>query len=110
MREPELDKEKTMINAQQIQHENENKPQRTVFGGLKQHVNDSPLLAIGAAAGVGALAYVLLMPRPKTHRGITGAVASAFGGRSSAAKTVKAAIGSLAISYLTRKLRSRIRW
>jgi hypothetical protein len=99
-----------MINANQIQHEAEGKPERTFMEGLKQRVADSPLLALGAAVGAGALAYGLLKPRPKPYRGVTSAVAKAVGRRSSSGRMLKTAVGSLALNFLNRKLRSKIRW
>lgn len=99
-----------MIKTNLIQPEAENKPERTFLNGLKQQVADSPLLALGAAVGAGALAYGLLKPRPKPYRGVASAVASAVGKRSSSGRMLKTAIGSLALNYLNRRLRSKFRW
>ena len=71
-----------MINADQVQREARNKPGQTILDGVKQRVAESPLLALGAAVGAGALAYGLLKPKPKPYRGVAGVVASAVNRRS----------------------------
>jgi hypothetical protein len=99
-----------MINATEIDQAYEDKPGLKLMADLKRRVSDSPLLALGVAVGAGALAYGLLRPRPKQFRGVAGAVANAVGGRGTTGRAFKAAIGSLALSYLNRRFRSKMPW
>ena len=98
-----------MIDTYQIQQDLEHK-ENNFLSGLKQHVAESPLLALGAAAGAGALAYGLLRPKPTSYRGVANAVVSAVGRRSSPQRMLKTAVGSLALNYLNRRLRSKFHW
>ncbi len=105
-----------MINAHEIHRADDDQsrqpgqPGMKFVAGLKRRISDSPLLAVGAAIGAGALAYGLLKPRPKQYGGVAGAVARAVGRQMRPKRTLKTAIGSLALGYLNRRVRSKLRW
>jgi hypothetical protein len=100
-----------MINANDIHRVYEESP-TGYWPVLKRWVGESPLISLAVAAGAGALAYTLLKPKPKMRNVFIGKAAKAIGvskARSSARRTLKSVAGSLALSYLTRKLNSKLR-
>jgi hypothetical protein len=100
-----------MINANDIHRVYEESP-TGYWSVLKRRVSESPLTSLTVAAGVGLLAYGLLKPKPKKRNEFIGKAAKAMGvskARSSARRTLKSVAGSLALSYLTRKLNSKLR-
>ena len=100
-----------MINANDIHRVYEESP-TGYWSVLKRWVGESPLTSLAVAAGAGALAYTLLKPKPKKRNEFIGKAAKAIGiskARSSARRTLKSVAGSLALSYLTRKLNSKLR-
>jgi hypothetical protein len=101
-----------MINANDI-HRVYEEPPAGYWSVLKRRVSESPLTSLTVAAGAGLLAYGLLKPKPKKRNAFIGKAAKAIGlskARSSARRTLKSVVGSLALSYLTRKLNSKLRW
>jgi hypothetical protein len=101
-----------MINANDIHRVYEESP-TGYWPMLKRGVSESPLTSLTVAAGAGLLAYALLKPKPKKRNAFIGKAAKAIGlsnARSSARRTLKSVVGSLALSYLTRKLNSKLRW
>jgi hypothetical protein len=102
-----------MVNANEVHHDYEKESPADYWSVLKQRVRESPLTALGVAAGAGFLAYGLLKPKLKRRQGLIGKVANAVGGRgvrSRAGRTLKSVVGSLALSYLSRKVNSKLRW
>jgi hypothetical protein len=100
-----------MINANDVHHVYEESP-TGYWSVLKRRVGESPLTSLAVAAGAGALAYGLLKPKPKKWNGFIGKAAKAIGvskARSSARRTIKSVVGSLTLSYLARKLNSKLR-
>jgi hypothetical protein len=101
-----------MINANDVPRAYEDYPHR-YWTGIKQRISESPLTALGVAAGAGFLAYTLLKSGSRRHQSIAGRAANYIPGsrmRANAGRSIKAAIGSLALSYLNRKARSKLRW
>jgi hypothetical protein len=101
-----------MINANDIHRVYEESP-TGYWSVLKRRVSESPLTSLTVAAGAGLLAYGLLKPKPKKRNAFIGKVAKAMGvskARSSARRTLKSAVGSLALRYITHKLNSKLRW
>jgi hypothetical protein len=102
-----------MINATEVHQIYEEEAPANFWSVLKRRVRESPLTALGVAAGAGFLAYGLLKPKQKRRQNFIGRAAKAVsgsGGRSRAERTLKSVIGSLALSYLSRKLNSMLRW
>jgi hypothetical protein len=100
-----------MINANDIHRVNEESA-TGYWSVLKRRVGESPLTSLAVAVGAGALAYTLLKPKPKMRNVLIGKAARAIGvgkARSSARRTLNSVVGSLALSYLTRKLNSKLR-
>jgi hypothetical protein len=91
-----------MINANDIHRVYEESP-AGYWSVLKRRVSESPLTSLTVAAGAGLLAYGLLKRKAAKAIGLSKA-------RSSARRTLKSVVGSLALSYLTRKLNSKLRW
>jgi hypothetical protein len=101
-----------MINANDIHRVYEESP-TGYWSVLTRLVGASPLTSLAVAAGAGALAYTLLKPKPKMRNVFIGKAAKAIGvskARSSARRALKSVVGSLALSYLTRKLNPKLRW
>jgi hypothetical protein len=102
-----------MINATEVHHIYEEESPSNSWSALKRRVGKSPLIALGVAAGAGLLAYGLLKPKLKQRQDLIGKAANAIGAhkmRSRAGRTLKSVIGSLALSYLSRKVNSKLRW
>jgi cobalamin biosynthesis protein CobD/CbiB len=86
-------------------------PVSNSWSAIRRQVNESPLVALGVAAGAGVLAWSLLKPRAKKHQGVARRMVGAIGNQvRPARRSFKAAVGSLALAYLNRKLRSRLHW
>ena len=102
-----------MINATEVHRIDVEESRTNYWSVLKGRIRESPLTALGVAAGAGFLAYSLLKPKPKTRQNIIGKAADAVGVRKAqvkASRTLKSIVGSLALSYLSRKLNSKLRW
>jgi hypothetical protein len=100
-----------MFKTPKIYRGSQNNPVSNSWSAIRRQVNESPLVALGVAAGAGALAWSLLKPRSKKHQGIARKMVGAIGNQVRPARsTFKAAVGSLALAYLNRKLRSRLHW
>lgn len=100
-----------MIKANDIRRDHE-ESLTDYWSVLKRRVSESPLTSMAVAAGAGALAYTLLKPKPKKRSEFIGKAAKAIGvskARSSARRTLRSVVGSLALSYLTHKLNSKLR-
>jgi hypothetical protein len=80
---------------------------------VKRQVSESPLTSLGLAAGAGLLAYNLMKSKSDRRQNFiskaTRAVASR-GKQSGVSRTFKSLVGSLALGYLNRRLRSKLRW
>ncbi len=100
-----------MINATEVHRVYEDSPNR-YWSVIKRRVSDSPLSALGIAAGAGFLAYGLLKPKPQPQNLVSRAAGLIRGRRmrSGAERTFKAVVGSLALRYLSRKVNSSLRW
>jgi hypothetical protein len=98
-----------MVNVTEV-HRVYDEAQMGGWAALKRQVSNSPLTALGVAAGVGALAYGLFKPKPKRRLGAARKVAGAIGKRVHPRQTLKAVVGTLALNYLNRKLRSKLHW
>ena len=102
-----------MIKATEVDQIYKEEAPTNFWSVLKQRVRESPLTALGVAAGAGFIAYGLVKPKQKRRQNYIVRAANAIGGgvgRSRAKRTLKSVIGSLAVSYLTRKLNSKLRW
>ena len=101
-----------MINAKVVNRVSDEGSTANYWSVLKRQVSESPLAALGVAAGAGLLISALLKPRPRRQNFIGKAAhaVSARSLRSSANKTFKSFVGSLALRYLNRKLNSKMRW
>jgi hypothetical protein len=102
-----------MINTTEVHRVYEEESPANYWSVLKRQVSESPLAALGLAAGAGFLAYRLLKPKPKGRQGLINKAANAIGGRgmgSRAGRTLKSVIGSLAPGYLNRKVSSKLPW
>src|SRR5262245_43325331 len=102
-----------MINATEVHKIYEEETPANYWSVLKRRVRESPLTALGVAAGAGFLAYGLLKPKQKRRRNYIGRAVNAVSGggrRSRAERALKSVIGSLALRYLSRKLNSKLRW
>ena len=101
-----------MINAKVVNRASDEGSPAYYWSVLKRQVSESPLAALGVAAGAGLLISTLLKPKPR-RQSFIGKATHAVSGRSfrsSANKTFKSFVGSLALRYLNRKLNSKMRW
>jgi hypothetical protein len=80
---------------------------------VKRQVSESPMTAIGVAAGAGLLAYSLLKPKPARRQNFFVKASRAVTNRrmrSGASRTLKSLVGSLALGYINRRLKSKLHW
>jgi hypothetical protein len=92
---------------------NYNREAESSWAGLKRWVSQAPLMALGAAAGAGLLASALFKSKTRSRAHLADNVISAFGRhqpRFAPRRSFKAAVGSLALNYLSRRMRAKLRW
>ncbi len=102
-----------MIYSNDVHSVDDEEHPHRYWAAIKQRISESPLTALGVAAGAGFLAYTLLKSTSRKHQSIAGRAANFIGGRrmrANAGRSIKSAIGSMALGYLNRKARSKLGW
>lgn len=100
-----------MINVTQIDRAYDEDPEHQIKARVRKQIEASPLLAVGAAFGAGFLAWSLLKPRatktPQLPRRVIQELAGLGVGRR-VNRDFKAVIGSLALNFMSRKLKKKL--
>src|SRR5262245_30338195 len=100
-----------MYNATEDHREFDTSSQAETNSKVRHHITNSPLLALGAAVGAGALAGLLLRPGSKKKLSLAGRVMKNINGISAHKKIkrdFKAAVGTLTLNYLNRKFKHKL--